>query len=152
MNSTKDKEENQTSTSTSKNTNAATIETETAMDESQDKVTTDATGDTIMKSTPTEYDSDGNNLYGTEDTTSVSDQTTVANNESPNKRQKSTPKKLAPIIEKNRTISVCKTRILYVAGIPVKKTKKAMDEYHRAIKEFLKEIKEYDSTAILYEM
>ena len=99
-----------------------------------------------------ECDSEGNNLYGSDDTASVSDQTTVANNGSPNKRQKSTPRKLAPIFEQNRTVPVCKTKIIYVAGIPVKKTKKAMEEYHRAIKEFLKEIKEYDSTAILYEM
>ena len=136
-------------TDNSKNKSAST--NETAMDESTDKVTKDSSGDTIMD-TSNEYDSDGNNLYGADEDASVSDKTEVANNGSPHKRQKSTPKKLAPIFEKNREQPVCKTKIIYVAGIPVRKTKKAMEEYHRVIKEFLKEISEYDSTAILYEM
>lgn len=127
------------------------------MDETPDvRAVKDSTGDTIIgepnsSSGALEYDSDGNNLYG-EDDASASAETTVAANGSPHKRQKSTPKRVAPIFEKNKTIPVCKTKKPYVVGIPVKKTKKAMDECHRAIKDFLKHINEYDSTAILYEM
>ena len=113
--------------------------------------------ETKSDSNAIEYDSDGNNLYGEDDHVSVSDKTTAASNESPDKgkttkRQKAPSKRLAPIFEKNKKVPVCKTKFLYVAGIPVKKTKKAMEEYHRAIKDFLKEINDYDSTAILYEM
>ena len=147
--------------SSSKDKKAATAPkdppTDNTMDESIDTTTKDASGDTIMDTTDNsgavEYDSEGNNLYGEDDAASASDKTEVANNSpNKNKRHKSTSKKLAPIFEKNKPIPVCKTKIIYVAGIPVHKTKKAMDEYHRAIKDFLKEIKEYDSTAILYEM
>ena len=127
------------------------------MDESTDTNIKDASGDTIMETTEdtaaAEYDSEGNNLYEEDDAVSASDKTEVANNSpNKNKRHKTSSKKLAPIFEKNKTIPVCKMKLIYVAGIQVHKTKKAMDEYHRAIKEFLKEIKEYDSTAILYEM
>ena len=140
--------------------------TDNTMDESIDTTTKDSSGDTIIDTTTegkqpdssaTEYDSDGNNLYGNDDQVSVSDKTTTASNESPNKGnsnklQKSTSKRVAPIFEKNRKVLEYKTKFLYVAGIPVKKTKKTMEEYHRAIKDFLKEINEYDSTAILYKM
>ena len=98
-----------------------------------------------------EYDSDGNNLYDDEEA-SVSDRTKAASNESPNKRAKNNARRLAPIFENDKTIPESKTKTLFVAGIPVHKTKKALEEYQRAIKEFLKEISEYDNTAILYEM
>ena len=127
------------------------------MDETPDKAPcTDATGDVLMTTTETaagaEYDSDGNNIYGTDEDVSVSAETAIADNGSPNKRQKSTSKRLAPIFEQQKPTPECKTKTIFVAGIPVHKTKKAMDEYHRAIKDFLKHINEYDATAILYEM
>ena len=144
------------------NTKDVTINTntqaeKTPMDVTQDTGTCkDSSGDIIMENKNTdggtEYDSDGNNLYGSDENVSVSDETAVADNGSPNKRQKSTPKRLAPIFEKKKPIPECKTKTMFVAGIPVHKTKKAMDEYHRAIKDFLKHINEYDPTAILYEM
>ena len=149
-------------TENSKNKSASTKETtmdesKEPMDETPDTGTCkDSSGDTIMENTlnggATEYDSEGNNLYGGDDAASVSDETAVADNGSPNKRQKSAPKRLAPIFEKQKSVPECKTKTIFVAGIPVHKTKKAMDEYHRAIKDFLKHINEYDSTAILYEM
>jgi len=101
-----------------------------------------------------EYDSDGNNLYGdNKEDVSVSDETAVASNGSPHKRSKTSgQKKLAPIFEKNKSVTVYENKTIFVAGLPVRKTKKATDEYNRAIKEFLKELNEHTDSATLYEM
>ena len=114
------------------------------MDDTPDDSTKqDSTGDVIMDNTTqnsndannseskatqnkaqaVEYDSDGNNLYD-DDEASVSDRTKAASNESPNKRAKNNARRLAPIFEKDKNIPECKTKTLFVAGIPVHKTKK----------------------------
>ena len=101
-----------------------------------------------------EYDSDGNNLYGeNKEDVSVSDETAVASNGSPHKKSKTSgQKKLAPIFEKDKPVTVYENKTIFVAGLPVKKTKKATDEYNRVIKQFLKELNEHTDSATLYEM